>query len=1355
MSEAERALTSQRRKRGVVKASITRLQSKITALESSLEDPDSPARARQIAEKLRELDSDFKVQHFALIELIENEEDLQREQEVLDTHDDELARLTIAIQRILSSCSHIAPPLDENSRRLLLRKLKYLEGKLRAVAARARPGESAEVEECLLKHYEEELLGYKQELAETRKELIALAVVERDELNSLQSSLEDAVSDTLLNIRRLLQRSIESVPPPPSLEGKGVKIPKIDVPKFDGNILSWRTFWEQFVVSIHGQTTLSDAEKLVYLRNALSEGSAKHVIEGLSRTGECYKEAIESLKSRYDRPRIIHQTHVRMIVEAAPLRDGNGKELRRLHDTVQQHLRALKAMGCEPSGPFVTSVLELKLDPNTQFEWQKCSQEQTDVPHYLKLLEFLDLRARASETSMTESRREKIVHRNESPKGTSAPRRPITSYAVSANTQFPNQCVACNHEKHPLYSCSKFKSLPHAGKVALLKSNNLCLNCLKPGHFLSDCRSLHRCRVCQRPHHSLLHSETKPSPSSGSTTPTSTISSHTAAGLAEKVLMMTCRVLIESPDGGLSIEARGLLDSASSASFISERLVQSLSLNRSTCNTRISGIAGLSYPSSSQSIASFLIAPVHSPLKKINLSAIVVPRVTCELPVVPIAHEPTWDHLSNLRLADPNFGKPGRVDLLLGVDVFASVLRQGRRCGPPCSPTAFETEFGWVLAGNTTEIAGGDIVAHHVAVTNCDDLLRKFWELEDSRSDDGPLSSEEKLVARHFDESHCRTDKGAFVVPLPRKPETKPLGESRTQAVRRFVSLERSLHSRNQFEEFSSVVEEYFDLGHAEKVPQSDLEKPPNETFYLPMHAVRKDSSSTTKLRVVFDASAKSSTGVSLNDSLLVDQTVHSSLIDVLIRFRCHRIALIADVAKMYRAVHLTKADRDLHRFVWRRTQGEPLVDYRMTRVTFGVSASSFAANMSIKRNALELADQYPLAAKAVKENFYVDDGLTGASTVEEAIELQGQLQEMFEKGGFQLRKWNSSNPAVIEHLPHAIKGTSSSHTIPSPDECTTTLGVRWNSTMDHFQVIVAQLPPIGRVTKRFLVSDVAKTFDVLGWFSPSTIMVKILLQQLWEQKVDWDEEVPPSIREAWMRWRSELKLLSTKCVPRYHFVKQSPPTVMELHGFSDASESAYSGVVYFRTLDASGRSHTSLIMSKTKVAPIKRLTVPRLELCGALLVARLIHYVRSLLDIPLQNVYAWTDSTVVLSWIVGNPRRFKTFVGNRVSELVDCVPPGRWRHVSGVENPADCASRGLLPSELMEYDLWWNGPNWLLKGSEDWPKQDVVPVGGTDEEKNVCLISIVRVNEPIVPFDRFSSYTKLKMVTAYTVWVK
>ena len=209
----------------------------------------------------------------------------------------------------------------------------------------------------------------------------------------------------------------------------------------------------------------------------------------------------------------------------------------------------------------------------------------------------------------------------------------------------------------------------------------------------------------------------------------------------------------------------------------------------------------------------------------------------------------------------------------------------------------------------------------------------------------------------------------------------------------------------------------------------------------------------------------------------------------------------------------------------------------------------------------------------------------------------------------------------------------------------------------------------------------------------------------------------------------------------------------MQLHGFSGASEAAYAGVVYLHITDTSGTVHVSLVMSKTKVAPIKRITIPHLELLGAYLLANLLHYVQQVLNVPSSSVFAWTDSTIVLSWLVGNPRRFKPFVGNRVSTIMELVPPNCWRHVNGLDNPADCASQGMFPRELLVHELWWNGPVWLRESEAKWPTvPSLVPIPDPSEEKQICL-HVPPIVRPMLPIlGNYSSFSRLKRVTAWVL---
>jgi hypothetical protein len=345
-------------------------------LESKADKTGTLEIAKQSMLKLEKLDTEFKSHHFDLIDTIEDESVLKEEEVVLEQHEDNVASLTLKLQHLITACGL---PAVATERKVALRRLQRLKKLL--ASAETTLGESESLDTCFLRQHEEQLVEFKREIAEVRTVVFTLDLDDGDALNVLMEQVKDAIFSCSLKVKKLLQSSGSGIS-----SGEGVKLPRLEIPTFDGDILQWRSFWEQFDISVHSRSNLSKAEKLVYLQNAVKGGSAKGVIEGLSRSGDCYSEAIECLQSRYNHPRLIHQTHVKMILEAPPLKDGSGRELRKLHDVVLQHLRALRTMKCEPSGPFITSVLELKLDTNTLFEWQKHSQDSSDVPHFDQLL---------------------------------------------------------------------------------------------------------------------------------------------------------------------------------------------------------------------------------------------------------------------------------------------------------------------------------------------------------------------------------------------------------------------------------------------------------------------------------------------------------------------------------------------------------------------------------------------------------------------------------------------------------------------------------------------------------------------------------------------------------------------------------------------------------------------------------------------------------------------------------------------------------------------------------------------------------------------------------------------------------
>ncbi len=515
---------------------------------------------------------------------------------------------------------------------------------------------------------------------------------------------------------------------------------------------------------------------------------------------------------------------------------------------------------------------------------------------------------------------------------------------------------------------------------------------------------------------------------------------------------------------------------------------------------------------------------------------------------------------------------------------------------------------------------------------------------------------------------------GRYQVSLPRR-EDKPLGDSRIQAVHRLNANERSLRRRNAWDSFEEAVNEYFELDHAELVPERDLLKPSHMVFYLPMHGVVKPTSTTTKLRIVFNASAPSGTGVSLNDTLLVGPTFYPPLTNILLKFRMFPIALTADISKMFRAIELHENDRDFHRFVWKSKDGV-LKDFRMKRLTFGAASSPFIATRTLKQLSQDFRNDYPLASQVVESSFYVDDCITGATSDTEAITLQQNLVKLMKQGDFLLRKWRSNSDNVLKTIPDDLKEKEGLQELPVPTECHKTLGIHWDSSRDNLHIATAPLKNHDVLTKRILTSNIARTFDVLGWYTPSTITMKIMLQSLWETGISWDSEVPIDLRQKWQDWRNQLDSLSNHAIPRYYFTPESGVEGLQLHGFSDASQRAYAAVVYLRATYKNSPTTVSLVLAKSKVAPLKGETIPRLKLCGALLLAKIMKTVQEALKIDTSHLHAWTDSTIVLNWLDGTPKRLKVYASSRIATIQELFPPSIWKHVPTHYNPADCASR-------------------------------------------------------------------------------
>lgn len=721
----------------------------------------------------------------------------------------------------------------------------------------------------------------------------------------------------------------------------------------------------------------------------------------------------------------------------------------------------------------------------------------------------------------------------------------------------------------------------------------------------------------------------------------------------------------------------------------------------------------------------------------------VLPSITSDMPRASLPVD-IKDRFSTLALADPQFNVASPVDMLLGADVFSAIL-DGRQIKIDDDlPTAFSLIFGWVLIGPIPAAATCHLITTPVSLaTSIEALMDKFWTVEEpdaappSFTDDGWCESQ-------FRAEHQRLPSGRFQVPLPTRKPVPQLSfpGSRSVALKRFESLERKLTSDTSLRgAYCDFMSEYLALGHM------SVATSPGQ-YIIPHHAVCTQSNGDFKIRVVFDASAVSHDGTSLNSCMYQGPKLQPDIVDILTRFRVHKFAFTADICKMYRQVLVAPEYRPLQHILWRASPHDKLVEYELNTVTYGLNCAPFLALRVLAAIAETDCAGHDDIRRALLQQTYVDDICVGADTVEGVLKLQREMINVLGKSNLELKKWSSNYPAVLDSIPASARVAG-----PLPFDAVDgggvkVLGLQWQPTDDVFGCAIrCDSPPV--FTKRGVLSFIARIFDPLGIFSPATFYAKHIMQRTWSRNLGWDDPLPKDLHQEFSTFVESLACLRQINIPR-HFSTQSADRCLLL-GFCDASQNGCAAVVYLRVLDDREDVSISLVGAKTKLAPIKSVTIPRLELNAAELLARWLYRVKCILDsqVNIVGVHAWTDSTIVLSWLVNRHESFKIYVSNRVHRINTLLPSCVWAHVPSGDNPADCASRGVLPSKLPALKLYWQGPEFLRRCPSSWPVgAAMLPLSDLPELR--VLSVTVNVQPPVAEwFDGFSSYDKLIRVVA------
>lgn len=790
---------------------------------------------------------------------------------------------------------------------------------------------------------------------------------------------------------------------------------------------------------------------------------------------------------------------------------------------------------------------------------------------------------------------------------------------------------------------------------------------------------------------------------------------------------------------------RVLCDTGAQVNLIQRACVRRLGVQIQPAQLTIKGVGGRN---AMQSLGTIKLK-LHTRFgESLNIEAAfhVVPKLSAELPRT--KQLKMTQQFASDELADPEYDLPAPIDGILGVGVMAQIMH-GETASLRSGYLAQQTALGRIIFGADADIGDAWVAtatAHESSEEQLDELLKYMWAKEDPP---GEGTVEDIWCERNFMNTYKRDVDGRFVVSIPMRPRwQEKLGESRRMAERRFYQLEARLLRYPELQrEYVQFMREYEQLNHMQKAQPRSNRQSDAIINYIPHHALAPPR----KFRVVFDASATTTSGRSFNQMQYAGPRLYDNLDVLITRFRMGRYAMTADVCKMFRQIRILPEQYDLQRILWRETPNEPLREYQLTVVTYGTASAPYLAQRAMMQCANEYASEYPLGAEIVRRNFYVDDMLYSTNERQQLREGKRQIAELLSKGCLELAKWNT-NLETDKSIMNAQ--------VSIGDDPIGLLGLYWTPTGDTLKFKRIPSSDERAITKRTIVSQVAKLYDPSGFVGPVIVHMRAFIQQLWKLKLKWDKEVDEALKQQWLQMQEALPRLDQVKIPRWLGSPASQVTQHKsVHIFCDASRTAYGAVAYMRNEMPDGTATCNIIASRAYVAGVKGMTIPRLELKGAVIAAHLAESIRSATASENIDFYYWTDSEVVMYWIRRPSDRAKVFVANRVAEIQASTNVTSWHHVTTKENPADVLSRGASVDALLKNNMWWNGPGFLhtdftgrLSDKEDkWHQAEKEALVEYNKEAATADVNLIECGDLLL-IDRFSSLEKVLRITAYVL---
>ncbi|XP_003742088.1 uncharacterized protein LOC100899321 [Galendromus occidentalis] len=860
--------------------------------------------------------------------------------------------------------------------------------------------------------------------------------------------------------------------------------------------------------------------------------------------------------------------------------------------------------------------------------------------------------------------------------------------------EYPQQpCIFCRSLGHRTQACDN-TAMDVRQKRELLIRENRCCRCTKIGHRASVCRSTTYCTKCNKKGHltPLCNPVTAITTHCSGTDPQTSV--HVCnPGQSSSQYYITVVATAVGPKGE-TVRVRILFDSGSQSSFVRTEIADKLNIDLKRIPKIPVSLTMLNQATvmTNTSIIEFRLQNQEGGptdwFKFYTLDKI------CRGRVQPAVDAVTRRQLQklNIELSDSH-DIDAPIDILIGTDQLVGIqTHNAHRLERTLE--VVETAFGWALFGSRGAEKGNGMAVNHVRLSclHCsiphidpvkqddglEDRFRRFAEadamaIEREARDEDQQFLEEFMKKVTFDPKMHR-----FMVDLPFKKNLQP-GLNLALARARLRSLERSLEKSKMREKYAEEIQSFLDSKFIEPVPEG--QQPSSLTSYLPHKEVIKQESLKTKLRIVFDASAKEKGCLSLNDTLHTGPNLTQDMLAVLMRFRTKKVVLLADVEKSFPQIVIREAHRGTLRFLWRAKGSQEPQVFRLTRNYFGFASSSFILAICTRTLLRWHKSKNPETVAAIERSYYVDDLATGADSDDQAIRLYQQAKEIFRYGSFNLRKWTSNSPKLMSLFRQHGDGVEEFNVASTYNM----LGMQYSPRTDSIGLKVnAVSADLKIVTKRAVLSVIASVFDRIGIVAPLLVPAKLLMQKMWTLRLAWDDPVPEQICIDFKKWAGELKNIESIKVPRRYWSRDTRADTT-LHMFSDASQYAYGFCAYVVTRTENG-VESSLTLAKSKVAPLRNATIPRLELMALALAAEAMSYIRSESQIAFDEEYILTDNSGVFYQATSeNPEKLATFTRNRVQKIQHHAENARIRHVPGELNPADLVSRGCGFKEFVK----------------------------------------------------------------------